>query len=117
MGRKHGDGPGAVRRKPKGYKAPQALAREQAREVARQIITRELEPLLMAHLANALGSSFLVTRHKKTGKFIRVGPAMASRKNEKTIEVWEKRPERVGHHRSFEPSDRQADGARRSLWA
>jgi hypothetical protein len=33
-----------------------------------------------------------VTRDKKTGKFIRVGPAMAGRVEEETIEVWEKDP-------------------------
>ena len=90
MGRKHGDGRGRLGGKPKGYKAPSTMAKEQARELAVQIIMRDLEALLQAHIANALGISYLVTREKNTGKFIRVGPAMASRTNEETIEVWEK---------------------------
>jgi hypothetical protein len=34
----------------------------------------------------------MVTRDKRTKKFMRVGPAMASRANEETVEVWQKDP-------------------------
>ena len=78
--------------KPKGYKAPKTLEKEAARERVRQRITARLDPLIDAHLAQAEGLTYLVTRDKKTGKFIRVGPAMASKAGEETIEVWEKDP-------------------------
>lgn len=61
----------------------------------RQKVTAALGPLVDAHLANALGVKYLVTRHKKTGKFMRVTEAMARLKrgkNEEIIEVWEKDP-------------------------
>ena len=81
----------------KGTKYAPTIAKEAAREVARQIITRRLEPLIEAQVANALGLKYLVTRDKKTGKFIRVTEAMAKRKqadadDEETIEEWEKEP-------------------------
>lgn len=78
--------------KPKGHKAPKTLEKEAARERVRQRITARLDPLIDAHLAQAEGLKYLVTRDKKTGKFIRVGPAMASRAGEEAIEVWEKDP-------------------------
>ncbi len=46
-------------------------------------------------MAHAEGLKYLVTRDKKTGKFIRVTEAMAKARlgaNEETIEVWEKDP-------------------------
>ena len=43
--------------------------KEQAREIAREIITRELEPLIEAQIANALGISYFLLRNKTTGKF------------------------------------------------
>ena len=62
------------------------------REHVRKRVTERLDELLDAQIANALGISHLVTIDKKTGKFIRVGPAMASTANEKTIRVWQKDP-------------------------
>lgn len=47
---------------------------------------------MAAQVAHAKGLSYLVTRDKRTGKFIRVGAAVARRTNEETIEVWEKDP-------------------------
>lgn len=81
--------------KPKGYRAPKTLAKEQARELVRQRITAELQPLLDAQIANARGLKYLVVRDTKTGKFVRVGEALARQKQgrtEETIEVWEKDP-------------------------
>jgi len=66
-----------------------------AREFVRQYITEHLPPLLDAQIANAKGLKYLVTRDRKTGKFLRVGEAMARTKHgqdEETIEVWEKDP-------------------------
>ena len=78
--------------KKKGHKQPKTLEKEAARERVRQRITARLDPLIDAHLAQAEGLKYLVTRDKKTGKFIRVGPAMASKAGKETIEVWEKDP-------------------------
>ena len=85
-----GTRPGAGR--PKGTKNAETLSKEAAREVARQRILADLEPMLAAQIIHAKGLKYLVTRDKKTGKFIRVGPALASSANEETIEVWEKDP-------------------------
>jgi hypothetical protein len=45
-----------------------------------------------AQIGEALVLKYLVTRDRKTGKFIRVGPALARNSKEQTIEVWEKDP-------------------------
>jgi hypothetical protein len=81
----------------KGTKYAPAIAKEQAREIARGLITAQLQPMIEAQVANALGIKYLVTRDKKTGKFIRVTEAMARQKselaeNEEIVEVWEKDP-------------------------
>ena len=76
----------------KGTKLASTLSKEAARELARSIILVELVPMLQAQIAHAKGLHYLVTRDKKTGKFIRVGPAMAGQVGEETIEVWEKDP-------------------------
>lgn len=66
------------------------MTKEAIRDRIRERVAAELDPLLDAQISNALGSKYLVTRDRKTGKFLRVGPAMASAANEETIEVWEK---------------------------
>lgn len=81
--------------KPKGYKAPQTLEKLAAREFVRQTVTNALQSLLEAQIAHAQGLKYLVTRDKKTGKFVRVTEAMAKAKlgqDEEIIEVWEKDP-------------------------
>src|SRR3990167_6389656 len=81
--------------KRKGYKASKTLEKEAARELTRQTITAELSPLLHAQIAHAKGLKYLVTRDKKTGKFIRVTEAMAKIKlgdHEEIVEIWEKDP-------------------------
>ncbi len=93
---KGGKQPGAGR--PKGAKNVSTLSKEAAREVARQLIMQSLQPLIDAHVSNALGIKYLVTRNKKTGKFIRVTEAMARARgaepgaDEEAIEIWEKDP-------------------------
>lgn len=77
---------------PKGYKFKKTLEKDAAREFTRTLITARLLPLIEAQLSHAEGLKYLVTRDKNTGKFIRVGPAMAKSANEETIEVWEKDP-------------------------
>jgi hypothetical protein len=58
--------------KPKGHKAKSTIAKEAAREIARQIITRELEPLIQAQIANAKGIDHFFLRNEKTKQFERV---------------------------------------------
>jgi hypothetical protein len=87
--------PGAGR--PKGRKTLATLTKEAMREQVRVRVAARLNPLLDAQLANAEGLKYLITRDKKTGKFIRVTEAMARVKQgaseqEETIEVWEKDP-------------------------
>ena len=55
-----------------GAKYAKTVAKEQAREIAREIITRELEPLIEAQIANAIGISHFFVRNKTTGKFERI---------------------------------------------
>jgi hypothetical protein len=80
---------------PKGRKKPYTLQKDAARELVRRLVTDNLQPLIAAQIANAQGLKYLVTRDKKTGKFIRVTEAMAKAKqgdDEEIIEVWEKDP-------------------------
>ena len=77
--------------RPKGSLGPEQLDKIAMRELVRQRVGERLDELVDAQIANALGISYLVTRDKRTGKFIRVGPAMASA-NEETIQVWQKDP-------------------------
>lgn len=81
--------------KPKGHKAKSTLAKEAARELTRQLVTRHLKPMIKAQVANAMGIKYLVVREKGSGKFVRVTEAMAKMKQgstEEIIEVWEKDP-------------------------
>ncbi len=57
--------------KKKGYKAPAVLEKEYAREYARQLITRKMEPMITAQIAHALGIGHLFTRDK-AGKFTKI---------------------------------------------
>lgn len=80
---------------PKGHVTKKTIDKIMAREVVRQMVTDKLQPLIDAQIANATGLKYLVTRDKKTGKFIRVTEAMAKLKlgaDEELIEVWEKDP-------------------------
>lgn len=79
----------------KGAKYAKTIRKEEAREALRQVILRQAEQMVAAQIANATGLKYLVTREKKTGKFIRVTEAMAKAKqgdSEEIIEVWEKDP-------------------------
>ncbi len=82
---------------PKGYKTQKTLTKEAGREALRTLVLQQMKELVAAQLANASGLKYLVTRDKRTGKFIRVTEAMAKLKSdapdeEETIEVWEKDP-------------------------
>lgn len=90
--RPHGPIPGAGR--PKGSKNAATIEKDLLRERLRRRVAKKWDALIDAQIANALGKRYLVTRDKKTGKFIRVTEAMAKHKqdlkeNEEIIEVWE----------------------------
>lgn len=81
--------------KPKGYRHQGTIDKVLKREELRRLICAELVPMTMAQIEQAKGLKYLVTRDKKTGKFIRVTEAMARAKvgdAEEIIEVWEKDP-------------------------
>src|SRR5262245_39489943 len=61
--------------RPKGRKEVKTLAKEQARELLRQMVTKNLEPLVAAMIDSALGLKRLLVRDPKTGKFHRVDDA------------------------------------------
>jgi hypothetical protein len=78
--------------KPKGSLATQTIEKMAAREALRQIVLRDLEPLVAAQKAQALGLKYLVTRGSD-GKFVKVTEAMAGKlTGDEIIEVWEKEP-------------------------
>lgn len=83
---------------PKGHKTQKTIAKEAAREALRQIVLQQMEALVAAQIANAMGIKYLVVRQKNSGKFVRVTQAMAKARenglaeNEEIIEVWEKDP-------------------------
>ncbi len=81
--------------KKKGHKSKATLSKEQGREALRSLVLAAMLPMVEAQITNARGLKYLVTRDKKTGKFIRVTEAMAKAKlghAEEIIEVWEKDP-------------------------
>ena len=89
-----GKRPGAGRKK-QPHTIEKAIEKTVARELFRQHVGPYLIKLIDAQIANASGLKYLVTRDKKTGKFLRVTEAMARLKqgdSEETIEVWEKDP-------------------------
>ena len=82
--------------RPKGSKSRNTLAKEAARELVRQMVTAELEPLVKAQIALAKGVKFLVVRNTKTGQFVRTTKSRAARQklkgDEEVIVVWERDP-------------------------
>jgi hypothetical protein len=83
----------------KGVKYSKTLTKEAAREALRTIVLREMDALVAAQIAHAKGLKYLVTRDKKSGKFIRVTETMAKARlsqpdaeQDDIIEVWEKDP-------------------------
>ncbi len=79
--------------RPKGTKEPKRLEKEAARAVLRNLVTASLRPMVEAQIENAMGLKYLVVRDKRTGKFQRVGEAMARlQSGEELVEVWEKDP-------------------------
>jgi hypothetical protein len=65
-GRREGAG------RPRGRKELKTLAKEQARELVRQMVTKRLPRLVEAQMENAEGIRHLMMRDPKTGQFVRV---------------------------------------------
>lgn len=85
--------PGAGRKK--GYKEQGTIAKEEARELLRNMVKASMGQMIEAQIDHACGLKYLVVREKGSGKFIRVTEAMAKVKlgvTEEIIEVWEKDP-------------------------
>lgn len=57
--------------KPKGYKAPETLNKEAAREALRAVVMRHMDDMLRSQIAHAKGIGHLYTRDKG-GKFTKV---------------------------------------------
>lgn len=69
-------GPRAGAGRPKGSQSKKTIRRslekEEARELLRQIVTAEMEPLIKAQLANAKGIQHFFLRDPRTGQFTRI---------------------------------------------
>lgn len=91
-----GKRPGAGRRKDTEtsvqVREQRSIEKAVLREETRRLIAPHLPRLIAAQIENGAGLKYVVTRDKKTGKFLRVGPAQAANPTEETIEVWEKDP-------------------------
>ncbi len=55
-----------------GYKAPQTMAKLEAREFVRQTVTAELAPMLKAQIAHAKGIDHFFLRDPKTKQFVKI---------------------------------------------
>jgi hypothetical protein len=55
-----------------GIKQAQTLSKEAAREILRQRVLRDMEPMVAAQIAHAQGISHFMLRDPKTGKFERL---------------------------------------------
>lgn len=79
-----------------GRKPKAQFEKEAIRAKIREMVADQIVPLVDAQLSNAKGLRYLVTRDKKSGKFIRVTEAMARSAQDTdladSIEVWEKEP-------------------------
>ena len=58
--------------RPKGRKNEATLSKEAAREVVRQRVLKDIEPMVAAQIANAKGISHFLLRDPKTGRFERL---------------------------------------------
>lgn len=82
----------------KGTKYASTLSKEAGRELVRQRVLQDIEPMIAAQIAHAQGLKYLVARHKATGKFERLSEAdckriLAGGESEHVmLEVWEKDP-------------------------
>jgi len=80
----------------KGAKYAKTIKKEEAREILRQIVTREMEALVAAQIANAKGISYLMARNKRGGQWKRLDrvpkPGELVGTDQELIEVYAKDP-------------------------
>lgn len=81
---------------PKGHKTQKTLSKEAGRELLREMVMAQMQPMVDAQVANAMGLQFLVIREKKSGKFVkRVTEAQGKitlRPEHEVVEIWGKDP-------------------------
>ena len=77
MGQNGGKRPGAGRKR--GFRFPRTLEKEAARELVRQRVFQNLEPMLYAQMAHAQGIGHLFTRDKH-GKYTKIENMAAAEK-------------------------------------
>ena len=58
--------------KPKGTKWPSTISKEEARDLARKLITAQMEPMIQAQIAHARGIQHFFLRDEKTKQFVRI---------------------------------------------
>jgi hypothetical protein len=78
-----GKRPGTGR--PKGAKNQKTVDNEAELELVRRLVAADLTPMVLAQIAHAKGSKFLVARDPKTGKFM---PVTDASQIANAIEVW-----------------------------
>lgn len=90
-------GSGAKKGVPQGPRQA-TITKAQAREAFRDALRDDVEPMIRAQVANALGLRYLVARHKASGKFVRLTKRLLDRilsgkdTQHEAIEVWSKDP-------------------------
>ncbi len=81
-----------------GIKHKSTITKEQARDALRQIVIDNLQRLVDAQLSNATGIKYLVARHKKSGKFVRLTQDLTDKildgqdDAHDSVEMWTKDP-------------------------
>ena len=82
----------------RGFKFQYNLAKIEARELVRKVVTANLGPLLQAQIANATGIKYLVARDPRSGTFKRLTEAEIEALGTEgstvpdTVEIWAKDP-------------------------
>ena len=82
----------------KGAKYAPTIAKEQAREALRTIVLERMREMTEAQIASACGVKYLVSRDKKTGKFVTLSATdkrlQAGYEDEEreVVEVWQEKP-------------------------
>ena len=110
--RRGGKRPGAGM--PKGKVTQKTLDKEAINLVLREMVAREIGPMIHAQIASAKGVAYMVVREKASGRFLRVGKGRAERlsPDEEDHRGLGKGSERAGVYRLDESNDRQAGRTR-----
>lgn len=100
--------------KQKGYKAPATLAKEEAKEALRKLLTAQMQPIADALISRCKGVRYFVTRNQKTGKYELVTDpekvvAALNQEDEMTGEFYTDKPETAAIKEAFERMVGQAD--------